>query len=422
MNINVNSGDGNSIFEIAHQYQKMQIRELMKNPEEIRQRIKDGSDTGSSKFIEEFDKVNNLLFQLKTKTNFKIEDVSEKRKAMMRQLSSDSNIDSDKLYADFINLDRVLTIKVGKDIRALNKTAFPAITQENKILYIAVFITALRDRKTKFPYQDDLIREFEPFVTAFDKSLLSPEGVSGESYNRLASVNDSIPNLLGQVLSLCIKLKSQLTPKYMDWEKEIDQPKMTDLVEQAKTTQITYIKLSEMKAIVDYNPIYIKIEKPLGAIVELIFRMASGVGITGSSDEMRYEELKKVKKITPEIQAQIKDNIENKLDAIDPAVVYSFRPSQNDIIKFITESKQIIQDAYKNYIDDANIIQNYIEDVLEQAYGDLYGELGDVILEIEKRTEDKNKLTGSGKTTNTKTNRRKQLDLFVNTFHMKRFL
>ena len=422
MNINVNSGDGNSIFEIAHQYQKMQIRELMKNPEEIRQRIKDGSDTGSSKFIEEFDKVNNLLFQLKTKTNFKIEDVSEKRKAMMRQLSSDSNIDSDKLYADFINLDRVLTIKVGKDIRALNKTAFPAITQENKILYIAVFITALRDRKTKFPYQDDLIREFEPFITAFDKSLLSPEGVSGESYNRLASVNDSIPNLLGQVLSLCIKLKSQLTPKYMDWEKEIDQPKMTDLVEQAKTTQITYIKLSEMKAIVDYNQIYLKIEKPLGAIVELIFRMASGVGITGSSDEMRYEELKKVKKITPEIQAQIKDNIENKLDAIDPAVVYSFRPSQNDIIKFITESKQIIQDAYKNYIDDANIIQNYIEDVLEQAYGDLYGELGDVILEIEKRTEDKNKLTGSGKTTNTKTNRRKQLDLFVNTFHMKRFL
>ena len=75
MNINVNSGDGNSIFDIAHQYQKMQIRELMKNPEEIRQRIKDGSDTGSSKFIEEFDKVNNLLFQLKTKTNLKIEDV-----------------------------------------------------------------------------------------------------------------------------------------------------------------------------------------------------------------------------------------------------------------------------------------------------------------------------------------------------------
>jgi len=96
-----------------------------------------------------------------------------------------------------------------------------------------------------------------------------------------------------------------------------------------------------MKAIVDYNQVYTKIEKPLGAIVEVIFRMASGVGITGSSDEMRFEELKKVIKITPPIQAQIKDNIKNKLDAIDPATIYSFRPSHNDIIKFITESKHI---------------------------------------------------------------------------------
>ena len=70
----------------------------------------------------------------------------------------------------------------------------------------------------------------------------------------------------------------------MDLEKEIDQPKMTDLVEQAKTTQITYMKLSEMQAIVDYNQIYNKIEKPLGAIVELIFRMTSGIGITGNAD------------------------------------------------------------------------------------------------------------------------------------------
>ena len=169
MNINVNSGDGYSIFDIAHQYQKMQIRELMKNPEEIRQRIKDVSDTGSSKFIEEFDRVDNLLFQLKTKTNFKIEDVANKRKAILRQLSSDSNIDVDKLYAGFINLDRDKSIKAGKDIRTLDKTVFPKITQENKIVYFLVFITALRDRKTKFPYQDDLIREYEPFITAFDK-------------------------------------------------------------------------------------------------------------------------------------------------------------------------------------------------------------------------------------------------------------
>ena len=93
MNINVNSGDGNSIFDIAHRYQQMQINELMKGPDEVRQKIPDISDTGSSKFIEDFDKVNNLLFQMKAKTNFKIEDVSEKRKSEINRLAQESGID-----------------------------------------------------------------------------------------------------------------------------------------------------------------------------------------------------------------------------------------------------------------------------------------------------------------------------------------
>ena len=37
MNISVNSGDGNSIFEIAAKFQQMQLRELSKNIETIKQ-------------------------------------------------------------------------------------------------------------------------------------------------------------------------------------------------------------------------------------------------------------------------------------------------------------------------------------------------------------------------------------------------
>ena len=93
MNINVNSGDGNSIFDIAHRYQQMQIKELMKGPDEARQKIPDISDTGSSKFIEDFDKVNDLLFQLKVKTNFKIEDVSDKKEQELKRTANESGID-----------------------------------------------------------------------------------------------------------------------------------------------------------------------------------------------------------------------------------------------------------------------------------------------------------------------------------------
>ena len=73
---------------------------------------------------------------------------------------------------------------------------------------------------------------------------------------------------------------------------------------------------------------------------------------------------------------------------------------------FISRSRKVIRDTYLPFIDNGDIIQNYIEQDIETAYDELAGELGDVILEIEKKTEDKNKLTGSGKTTNTKTNRR----------------
>jgi hypothetical protein len=37
MNIGIGSGDGNSIFEIAAKYEKMQLREMRKNIETIKQ-------------------------------------------------------------------------------------------------------------------------------------------------------------------------------------------------------------------------------------------------------------------------------------------------------------------------------------------------------------------------------------------------
>ena len=67
INTSVNAGDGNSIFDIAKQYQQMALREMKKNPEEIRQRRADGKDTGSLKFLVEFSKLDSLVFQLNKK-------------------------------------------------------------------------------------------------------------------------------------------------------------------------------------------------------------------------------------------------------------------------------------------------------------------------------------------------------------------
>ena len=90
MNVKVNSGDGNSIFEIAAKFQQMQLREISKNIETIKQRLRSGEDTGSFKFIDDMDKLNGLILQLKVKTGFVIsETIDEKVEENMDKLRSE---------------------------------------------------------------------------------------------------------------------------------------------------------------------------------------------------------------------------------------------------------------------------------------------------------------------------------------------
>ena len=97
MNVNVNSGDGNSIFEIAAKFQQMQLREISKNIETIKQKLRSGEDTGSIKFIDDMDKLNGLILQLRVKTNFTIsENLDEKIKEYMDDLfAKNANVVTD---------------------------------------------------------------------------------------------------------------------------------------------------------------------------------------------------------------------------------------------------------------------------------------------------------------------------------------
>ena len=71
---------------------------------------------------------------------------------------------------------------------------------------------------------------------------------------------------------------------------------------------------------------------------------------------------------------------------------------------------------------DQAMINNCIDKVeqdIEKKYTDLMYLLDDIIIEIQERAKNKKQLSGSGKS---RTYNRKDLDLFVRTFDMKRFL
>ena len=53
---------------------KMQLREMRKNIETIKQGLRNGTDTGSIKFLDDMKKLSGLVLQLKVKTGFIVED------------------------------------------------------------------------------------------------------------------------------------------------------------------------------------------------------------------------------------------------------------------------------------------------------------------------------------------------------------
>ena len=67
--ISVYSLDGNSIFEVAKRFERLGMEQLAKTPQETSDRIKSGQDTGSSKWLSDFNNLYGLANQLKVKTS-----------------------------------------------------------------------------------------------------------------------------------------------------------------------------------------------------------------------------------------------------------------------------------------------------------------------------------------------------------------
>jgi hypothetical protein len=52
----------------------MQLRDMRKNIETIKQGLRNGTDTGSIKFLDDMEKLSGLVLQLKVKTGFVVAD------------------------------------------------------------------------------------------------------------------------------------------------------------------------------------------------------------------------------------------------------------------------------------------------------------------------------------------------------------
>ena len=115
----------------------MSRREMSKNTEEIRQRRISGEDTGSNKFIIDFDKLNNLVFQLDVKTSStESNDRGSRAAEKLSKIVASVNV----VY-DAKNKDEY--IETFNAINTIDDKILPDITIDNKFGYIIKYIQYL---------------------------------------------------------------------------------------------------------------------------------------------------------------------------------------------------------------------------------------------------------------------------------------
>ena len=77
----VNANDGNSIFDIAYRFKQMELREMDKVPETIRQNKLNGSDTGSSDFLTKLQELHSMIFHIDKKSDVPVTDLKTRERA-----------------------------------------------------------------------------------------------------------------------------------------------------------------------------------------------------------------------------------------------------------------------------------------------------------------------------------------------------
>jgi len=276
MNISVNSGDGNSIFEIAAKFQQMQLRELSKNIETIKQKLRSGEDTGSIKFIDDMDKLNGLILQLRVKTNFTIsENLDVKIEEQLDGLVKD-NVNEINDIVKELEEDETQSIKLFNDRLKAYKTLDDI---DERFLYLAAlkaYATTI-DNKTAIGKINEEIsniaREYKSEIT---------NTMSKDAFEKLNKVSDTIPNILSQITGLAIFLSRILKANFQTWSTEITNDDLSNLIDTAKENLTTYISMSNNDGIQPYKSIFSKNMKPLENINEFVSSMGETAGVKSS--------------------------------------------------------------------------------------------------------------------------------------------
>ena len=306
MNIGIGSGDGNSIFEIAAKYEKMQLREIRKNIETIKQGLRSGTDTGSTKFLDDMEKLSGLVLQLKVKTGFVVgDDLEPLVNDEIEKAKKDLEYDGEILYKTYLTIDdkqaeapdtRISDKQYETWLNDIKTTIpdNPAVTKLVLLLgfeeaYLYKFEPAGKKKKTDYVVYKGIQAEISRLKTLIKSEINSNKIMSTTAFEKLNVISDTIPNLINQVLSLAIGMSRIVVKKINEWSTEISNDDLSRTIDTSNELIGDIALINSKVAIQSYITIYKKLKKPIEDIYKSVNEMGKLAGVISYDDNVKNQ-------------------------------------------------------------------------------------------------------------------------------------
>jgi hypothetical protein len=283
--ISVYSLDGNSIFEVAKRFERLGMEQLAKTPQETSERIKSGQDTGSSKWLSDFNNLYGLANQLKVKTSLQQTDtpiIKQQLEAEYIQFNLDNR--SEKTDAE----DELKTAIAGKNLTE-SRTIFearvdfintiPELMDRRFLMEIALEVWSQRftGARTGLAYKQQLQDMLEFIVNQQLALKIGSADVSQQKllYSTLNKVDSSIANLIQQLTPLTEALYNTLKSKLTAWTSEINDNLQDALKDDARTIRQSFSEASASTEIGNYKEVFERVNKKYTELYTLIQTMGA---------------------------------------------------------------------------------------------------------------------------------------------------
>ena len=266
MNIGIGSGDGNSIFEIAAKYEKMQLREMRKNIETIKQGLRSGTDTGSIKFLDDMEKLSGLVLQLKVKTGFVVsDDLDEVVDEMLQNLITDNQGAIDTIIRG-IPIEQRLGLYNGKiaefnRIQDINDKflSFTALREHARVNFVPATGKTVDD----YEFYKIIEKDYRNLIREYKSNLNTNKIMSTTAFEKLNVISDTIPNIINQILSLALGISKIVVTKITEWSTEITNEDLSKVIDTSNELIEDVALINSKAGIQPYITIYKKLKNQL---------------------------------------------------------------------------------------------------------------------------------------------------------------